>query len=202
MYSVGPTNPFGVTSLSDHITSTDCDSYVDDTTIHLQSNVSCTATAASGKQTTLSADSLPAAFTPSSWTLSVQDWAPAQVNETALNSSLTVKTELSPVQLTTLVPWPNITSLEYASGIGVYNTTVSLNKSSDVHVLLEIGAVDGTYGIKINGITINYVDQFVNAPVDITNYVVDGDNGTSLPHSEFWTQSNILETFMRCVGLV
>jgi hypothetical protein len=109
----------------------------------------------------------------------------AQINETALNSSLTVKTELPPGELTTLVAWLNITGLEYASGISVYNTTASLSKSSDVHVLLSIGAVDGTYGIKINDVTLNYVDQFLNAPVDITSYIVDGKNGASWSYSSF-----------------
>lgn len=119
---------------------------------------------------------LPATVTATSWTLVVEDWAPAMINETGAASSDTVKTKLPAVHLTELVAWPNISSLVNASGIGTYTTQITLHKESGLRVLFDAGSVTGTYGVEINGVAVEGVDQFLSKPIDITSYIVDGTN--------------------------
>jgi hypothetical protein len=91
-----------------------------------------------------------------------------------------LKTELAAVTLTQLKPWPQIPSLQNASGIGYYETTVKLTKSArGIRIYLNVGDVEGTYGVRINGMTLNAVDQFGSSPIDVTDYVVDGANSKS-----------------------
>ncbi|KAI1610524.1 hypothetical protein EDD36DRAFT_467586 [Exophiala viscosa] len=177
---VGTTNPFNAPTLQQYLVSTGCGSYVDGTTIHLISNVSCSATTSAGKTVSVSPQ-VQEPVTLTDWTLVVQDWGPAVINETGLNSSLTVKTTLPAVSLTSLAAWPNITGLQYASGLGYYNTTASLNLSgSDVRVLFGIGSVDGEWSLTINGKSVPGIDQFSSVPLDVTDYVVNGDNNIEI----------------------
>ncbi|KAI1628693.1 hypothetical protein EDD37DRAFT_16923 [Exophiala viscosa] len=177
---VGTTKTFNAPTLQQYLVSTDCGNYVDGTTIHLISNVSCSATTSAGKTVSVSPQ-VEEPVTLTDWTLVVQDWGPAAINETGLNSSLTVKTTLPAVSLTSLAAWPNITGLQYASGLGYYNTTASLNLSgSDVRVLFGIGSVDGEWSLTINGKSVPGIDQFSSVPLDVTDYVVDGDNNIEI----------------------
>lgn len=147
------------------------------------SNVTCTATTSANRTITLEPDSLPATAVPSSWSLTVQDWSPQYPNITGVNSSATVKEWLPTVNLTQLIPWPNITSLEYASGVGVYNTTVDLTPpDNSARVFLSVGQVEGTFGVAFNGGEIANVDQFGNKDIDITNLVFKGTNSTYKTH--------------------
>lgn len=185
---VGPTNPFDAPVLATHLVSSTCDTFVRDGTIYLQSSSSgttCEATTSNATVVTLStaASALPSPVTPSSWTLRVEDWSPAVANESGLNSSQTTKTALPPVTLTTLASWPNITALDdvAASGIGVYNTSVSLSAaaSDDVRVYLSVGTVVGSYAVAVNGKSVGSVDWLGGTDIDVTDLVVSGSNGMS-----------------------
>lgn len=108
----------------------------------------------------------------------MQDWTPAAANETALESSKTRKTMLSPISLESLVAWPNITALKYASGTGYYDTIVTLDEpEKNVRTLMSLGQVGGTAGLVVNGRTIDGLDFFGNQPIDITSHVRAGQNG-------------------------
>lgn len=175
---MGLDNDFGVSLPTNTLVATTCDSYVRDGTVYISSNSSCNASTSNGTTVTLYPSSLPSSISPSNWTLSVQDWRPAQVNETGLDSPKTIKANLDPITLTDLVAWPNITGLTNASGIGTYETTISLTKgnSSATRVLLDVGEVEGTWGGRLNGQVLTAVDLFGNKPIDVTDLVHDGVN--------------------------
>lgn len=180
---MGPDNDFGVSLPTNPLLATTCDSYVRDGKVLISSNSSCSASTSNGTTVTLSPPSLPSSISPSNWTLRVQDWRPAQANETGLDSPNTVKEDLDPIVLTDLVAWPNITGLANASGIGRYETTVSLSKgnSSSTRFLLDVGDVEGTWGVRLNGQVLTPVDWFGNRPIDVTDLVLDGANCKSMP---------------------
>ncbi|KAL4805214.1 hypothetical protein BDV18DRAFT_153020 [Aspergillus unguis] len=179
---LGKKNPYGLANLRKHVVTTDAEALVDSGKLFLRSsqNGSYTAQLSNGKTASVDFD-VPAAVIPTSWTLSVEDWAPMSVNETGLNSSLTSKTILPSIKLSTLKPWTNITGLQYASGIGTYKTTVDLslreNKGSDnLSVFIDFGDVEGSWGLKINNREVEGVDFLSGAPLDVTSYVKDGSN--------------------------
>lgn len=180
---MGLDNDFGVSLPTNTLVATTCDSYVRDGTVYISSNSSCNASTSNGTTVTLSPSSLPSSISPSNWTLSVQDWRPAQVNETGLDSPNTIKENMDPIALTDLLAWPNITGLANASGIGTYETAVSLTKvnSSEIRILLDVGDVEGTWGGRLNGQVLTAVDWFGNKPIDVTDMANDGVNCEFLP---------------------
>ncbi|KAH0443153.1 secreted protein [Colletotrichum camelliae] len=174
---VGSTNPFSVQPLSTSLTSTDCRAVVVNGTVQISSNTTCSATTSTNQTVTLNPSNIPESITPSTWTLRVQDWSPQYPNATGNASVATSKTWLAPIQLTSpLVPWTNITGLENASGVGVYNTTVDLDAGSgaDLRVLLHLPEVEGSWGLAINGREVEDVDWFASELIDVTDYVVFG----------------------------
>ncbi|KAE9580138.1 hypothetical protein CGMCC3_g3845 [Colletotrichum fructicola] len=174
---VGSSNPFSAQSLSTHLTSTDCRAVVTNGTVQISSNTTCSATTSTNQTVTLDATDIPESTTPSTWTLRVQDWSPQYPNATGNASVATSKTWLAPIQITSsLVPWTNITGLEHASGVGVYNTTVTLDvgNGADLRVLLHMPEVEGSWGLTINGQEVEGVDWFASEPVDVTDYVTFG----------------------------
>ncbi|KAK2595735.1 hypothetical protein N8I77_013760 [Diaporthe amygdali] len=178
VFYLGPDNDFGASLPINPLVATNCDNYVRDGTVYISSRSKCSASTSNGTHITLSPSSLPSSISPSNWTLSVQDWRPAQVNETGLDSPDTVKENLDPITLTELFAWPNITGLTNASGIGKYATTISLTKGNSpaTRVLLEVGQVEGTWGVRLNGQVLTAVDWFGNKPIDVTDLVLDGAN--------------------------
>ncbi|KAJ0385642.1 hypothetical protein COL922a_005967 [Colletotrichum nupharicola] len=175
--SVGSSNPFSVQPLSSHLTSTDCRAVVINGTVQISSNTTCSATTSTNQTITLDATDIPESITPSTWTLRVQNWSPQYPNATGNASVATSKTWLAPIQLTSpLVPWTNITGLEHASGVGAYNTTVTLDVGSgaDLRVLLHMPEVEGSWGLTINGQEVEGVDWFASEPIDVTDYVIVG----------------------------
>ncbi|KAF2997001.1 hypothetical protein E8E14_003122 [Neopestalotiopsis sp. 37M] len=179
---VGQDNPFNAPTLSEHLVSSSCGSYVSSAgQIIVTSNVTCTATTSANRTVTLEPDDLPATVVPSSWSLTVQDWSPQYPNKTGVNSSATVKEWLPTMGLTELMPWPNITSLEFASGVGLYNTTINLTRpNNSTRIFLSIGDVEGTYGVSFNGKEIADVDQFGNRDIEITSLVLVGTNNLEI----------------------
>ncbi|VUC32724.1 unnamed protein product [Clonostachys rosea] len=175
---LGENNPFGAGSLDAYLISTTCRSYIRDGSVYIASNVSCTAETNIGKSVSLSPEeNLPSPISSFAWTLSVEDWAPASVNETGANSYKTTKTNLSSITLNELRPWNEIDGLETASGIATYKTAFNINKSiAETRVLLDVGNVEGTWGLGLNGKTVTEVDWFGSEPLDVTDYVKDGNN--------------------------
>ncbi|KAK6223939.1 hypothetical protein LQW54_000084 [Pestalotiopsis sp. IQ-011] len=179
---VGKDNPFNAQALEYHLVSTSCGSFVSSTgDIVVASNVTCTATTSANRTITLKPDGLPATAVPPSWSLTVQDWPRRNLNTTGVNSSATIKEWLPTVNLTQLIPWPNITSLEYASGVGVYETTVELTSpNNSTRVFLSVGQVEGTFGVTLNGEEIASVEQFGNNDIDVTDLVFQGTNSIEI----------------------
>ncbi|KAI8160285.1 hypothetical protein K4K49_003092 [Colletotrichum sp. SAR 10_70] len=174
---IGSSNPFSVQPLSTHLISTDCRAVVDNGTVQISSNTTCSATASTNQTVKLDPTDIPESLTPSTWTLRVQDWSPQYPNATGNASVATSKTWLAPIQLKSpLVPWTNITGLEHASGVGVYNTTVTLDVGSgaDLRVLLHMPEIEGSWGLTINGQEVEGVDWFASEPIDVTDYVTFG----------------------------
>lgn len=149
-------------------------------TTFISSNSSCSATTANGTTLTLTPSSLPSSVTPSEWALQVQDWSPAQTNETGLNSPTTIKTNLTQITLTELLPWPNITGLSDASGVGIYTTSVTLTRNdSSTRIWLSIGDVEGSWTVRLNGQNVSGVDWISRTPLDVTELVINGLNRES-----------------------
>ncbi|KAF9876852.1 secreted protein [Colletotrichum karsti] len=174
---IGSSNPFSAQALSTYLKSTDCRSMVRNNTVWISSNTTCSAITSSNQTITLNSDNVPKAISPSVWTLRVQDWSPEFPNATGNASTATAKTWLPPVDLRTpLLPWTNITGLEYASGIGVYNTSVVVESgnsdSSDLSVLLHVPEIEGSWDLKVNERNVEGVDWFKSHPIDITDYVI------------------------------
>lgn len=175
--SIGYSNPFSVQPLSNHLTSTDCRAVVNNGMVQISSNTTCSATTSTNQTVPLNPADIPESITPSTWTLRVQDWSPQYPNATGNASVATSKTWLAPIQLNSpFVPWTNITGLEHASGVGVYNTTVTLDvgNGADLRVLLHMPEVEGSWGLTINGQEVEGVDWFASEPVDVTDYVTFG----------------------------
>ncbi|CAG9996931.1 unnamed protein product [Clonostachys byssicola] len=175
---LGENNPFDASSLDTYLVSTTCRSHVRDGSVYIASNASCNANTNTRKNISLSpAENLPSPISSFAWTLSVEDWAPAVINETGTDSYKTTKTNLSSITLNDLRPWNKIDGLETASGIGAYKTTFDINKNiTGTRVLLDVGNVEGTWGLEINGKTVTEVDWFGSEPLDVTDYIVNGNN--------------------------
>lgn len=183
---LGKRNTYGVSNLSKHVTATDAEVFAESGNIFLRSskNGTHTATLSNGKTVSVKFDDVPAPISPTSWTLSVEDWSPLSINETGLNSSLTSKTILPSIKLNSLTSWTNITGLESASGIGTYSTTVDLsldqssqNSGENVAVFINFGDVEGSWGLKINNVQVDGVDFLSPTPLEVTSYVKNGLNG-------------------------
>lgn len=183
---LGKRNPYGLSNLSKYVIATDAEVFAESGNIFLRSGKNGTHTAklSTGRTISVEFDDVPAPLSPTSWTLSVEDWSPMNVNETGLNSSLTSKNRLSSIELNTLKPWTNITGLESASGIGTYKTTVDLslrqtrkNSGESIGVFISFGDVEGSWGLKVNNVQVDGVDFLTAAQLDVTSYVKDGLNG-------------------------
>ncbi|WP_262852822.1 glycosyl hydrolase [Mumia quercus] len=99
-----------------------------------------------GRTRTARVAAVPDPVELTSWTLVVEDWRPGR-------TPTTTDTVRSVHRLETLVPWTEVPGLEDASGIGRYTTTVTLPRTWDrtVGAYLDLGAVLGTYAVKVNG---------------------------------------------------
>jgi hypothetical protein len=89
------------------------------------------------------------------------------------------------VTLETLRSWHDISGLEYASGVGTYRTTVNLDltephgsqRSQSLGAYIDLGDVRGSWSLKVNGQVVPGIDFLNSAPLDVTLYVRDGENG-------------------------
>ncbi|CAI6090681.1 unnamed protein product [Clonostachys chloroleuca] len=179
---LGENNPFGASSLDTYLVSTTCRSHVRDGSVYVASNVSCNAKTNTGKSISLSPeDSLPSSISSFAWTLSVEDWALTVANETGADSYKTMKTNLSSIALNELRPWNEIDGLETASDIGTYRNAFDIKKNiAETRILLDVGNVEGSWGLEINGKTVTEVDWFGTEPLDVTDYIENGNNSKNI----------------------
>ncbi|KAJ5691930.1 hypothetical protein N7462_001353 [Penicillium macrosclerotiorum] len=186
---LGQNNPYGVTNLKKHVTTTDAEIVADKSNslyIRASKNGTYSASLSTGKLVHETFNAIPTPVELSSWLLSVEDWAPRITNETGLQSSFTTKTILSSVKLDGLKAWPNIMGLEYASGIGIHKTTIQLSleqtkfAEDSLGVRINLAEVEGSWSLKINGVHVDGIDFMVSAPLDVTSYVREGSNGGGL----------------------
>ncbi|KAL2825687.1 hypothetical protein BJY01DRAFT_256192 [Aspergillus pseudoustus] len=181
---LGRENPYGVKNLSRHIIATDGDGMTDEAGkvyVRATKNGEYSAQLSTDKSATVRFDSIPSPITPKTWTLTVEDWSPAIANTTGRDSSRTDKSTLEPITLNKLCSWHNISGLEYASGVGVYQTTVNLTltepkKGQSLGVYINFGDVEGSWDLNMNGKEVPGEDYFASAPLDVTSYVRDGEN--------------------------
>lgn len=183
---LGRRNPYGISSPTRHVTATDAQAVAISGRLFLRSgkNGTYAASLSDGETVRVRFDGIPAPVSPTSWTLSVEDWSPAYVNETGSKSSFTAKDTLPIIKLNTLKSWADIAALESASGIGTYRTTVELylgngtaKGGESMGVLLAVGKVGGSHGLKINNIAVDGVELVSPGPLDITSYLRNGVNG-------------------------
>ncbi|KAL4925286.1 uncharacterized protein BDV17DRAFT_300448 [Aspergillus undulatus] len=186
---LGHQNPYGVSNLKQHILATDAEAAVDEDGnlfVRAVNNGAYTARLSTRNTTTVTFENILPAVTPKSWSLTVEDWSPVADNQTGLYSSLTEKTTLPPVTLQGLKSWYNISGLEYASGVGVYQTTVNLTLDyplglrQSLGVYINFGVVQGSWGLELNGKTVPGIDYFVSRPLDVTPYVRSGLNDVKI----------------------
>ncbi|KAL2812327.1 hypothetical protein BJX63DRAFT_421888 [Aspergillus granulosus] len=183
---LGRQNPYGVKTLDRHITATDAEGVVDQSGkvyVRATTNGRYSTQLSTNKAATVRFDSIPNSITPKSWTLTVEDWSPTIANATGQDSSLTDKTDLPAVTLQSLRSWHKISGLEYASGVGVYQTKVNLTlaayngpRKQSLGVYINFGDVEGSWDLQINDKAVPGVDFFVSAPLDVTPYIRDGEN--------------------------
>jgi hypothetical protein len=103
------------------------------------------------------------------WALQVESWQPGTTASDIVRTSIDVK-------LPALRPWPEVPQLEDVSGIGTYRTHVDLNASeAKSAVTLNLGAVEGTARVFVNGQRVRGLDQHTLS-VPIGSYVRAGKN--------------------------
>lgn len=116
---------------------------------------------------------------PTSWTLNVDDWQPANGDGTTGNVTETKIVNHS-LSLDSLRTWPSITELADVSGIGTYNTSFTLGTSTtpfstEMGAYLKATAFGGSFRIAVNGKAIGPSDQLA-LQFDIGPYVKNGTN--------------------------
>ncbi|SDO87046.1 Glycosyl hydrolases family 2, sugar binding domain [Nakamurella panacisegetis] len=132
-----------------HAVSTEADSVRrDDRSLVIRDSTAGTyrTTLSDGRVRTTTIGPVPAPIPMTAWSLQVEDWQPGA----AVTS--TIK-PLVAVDLPALVPWSSVPAIQDASGIGHYRTTVTLPRtwSSTTGAVLDLGVVNGTFRVKVNG---------------------------------------------------
>ena len=156
-----------------HAVATDADSVVfadGSPAVRAFADGTFTTTLSTGRKVTTKVADVPAAVTPGTWTLSVDDWQPGA---DATGTEVVRHT----LALDALLPWSQIPELADAGGIGTYRTTVTLPKtwSSADGALLKLGSVTDTCRVTVNGVRLDPVDR-LNPVVDLGGRLRKGDN--------------------------
>ncbi|KAL9090855.1 MAG: hypothetical protein Q9165_005063 [Trypethelium subeluteriae] len=119
-----------------------------------------------------STTTLPPASTLTPWQLVVQDWLP---NPDPYYNYTSVF-QYHNYNLSELVPWYNISGLEFSSGIGTYTTSFQWSSDSRAAgAYLDLGEILHTARLWVNGQWTGPI-EIENPVVDIWPYLVDGVN--------------------------
>ncbi|MEV6346454.1 glycosyl hydrolase [Actinoplanes sp. NPDC051851] len=127
-------------------------------------------------KTTISSVAPSLDLTKATWSLTAEDWQPANAyGTTGAAGTATTKNPVT-VRLTGLKAWPQIPELAGASGIGHYTTTVNLSStwSRDDGATLRLGQVTDTFTLTVNGTAVP-VDQ-LSATADLGSHLHAGAN--------------------------
>ncbi|CAL9394626.1 hypothetical protein SUDANB145_01337 [Streptomyces sp. enrichment culture] len=132
---------------------------------------------ADGRTVTSRIPSVSAAQTLTDWTLDVQAY------EAGATAEQTRKEALGPFEVSAgddgaLPDWQNIAGLEDRSGTSTYTTTVSLDASvvKNGGATLDLGTVNGTYTVEVNGRALPQANLVDPSSVDLTGHVKSGRN--------------------------
>ncbi|PSR84064.1 hypothetical protein BD289DRAFT_482970 [Coniella lustricola] len=124
----------------------------------------------SSNENTTTTTVLPAPFTISPWSLTVQDWLP---NPDPWSNYTSVYAYHNFTQLDELVPWYNISSsLLNTSGVGVYKAEFAWPPTAERAETKADGAYLDLSGHLLNTVRI-YVNEHWTGPVDVTSPVID-----------------------------
>ena len=113
-------------------------------------------------------------ITPSSWTLTLEDWKPANASDPTVLD--TVREEHT-AELGAPSHWSRVAGLEDASGIGRYRTTLDLGDDwTDADgAVLELGEVNDTFRVRVNGEVLSPCDP-LDTTVDLGHRLRPGAN--------------------------
>lgn len=129
-------------------------------------------TLSDGRSITTTVGDVPAAGSPTDWTLSLESWTPEGTSAYA-----TRKTTLPAIPLRSadgsLPSWTALPGLQSSSGIGTYTTTVAV--PGGVGATLDLGKAVDTVAVKVNGKPVA-VDQADPNGIDIGRQLVAGAN--------------------------
>ena len=155
------------------VTATDADAvYTDGTQITARASRSgtYTATLADGTVLKTKIGQVPAPITLDSWTLAAEDWQPGA-------TPIETRKPIVNVALDSLQPWTGIPQLENSSGVGHYQTTLTLPPNWDQHLgaTLSLGAVTDTFRIWVNGHQVPPAGLFSDA-IDLYGLLLSGKN--------------------------
>lgn len=123
-----------------------------------------------GRTSTVTVDRVREPITPTGWRLELSDWQPgATVTQT--------RTVTHRADLDALGPWSAIEEFADVSGIGRYVTEVDLGRdwTDDDGAVLELGEVNDTFRVLVNGIPLPACDPLVST-VDLGGRLRRGRN--------------------------
>jgi hypothetical protein len=129
---------------------------------------------AGGGTSRVKVDRVRTPLVPTSWTLELEDWRPA--DDTDPTDLRTAKV-IHRADLPTLQSWSKVAGWEDVSGIGRYRTTVDLGAdwTSDDGAFLELGEVNDTFVVRVNGVALAPCDP-LDAVVDLGHTLQAGTN--------------------------
>lgn len=131
----------------------------------------------SGRTVTATIGALPAAVTPASWSVSIEDWQPTYPGGTEQEAVPTTKT-VHNLTLTSLSSWQKISGYENVAGIGTYTTTVTLPAgwSAAAGAYLDLGSIgNGSAHVSVNGTDLGAINQ-INPVIDLGDALKPGKN--------------------------
>ncbi|KAJ5936063.1 hypothetical protein N7454_005361 [Penicillium verhagenii] len=167
-------SPLGGPKLVQHLTATDCESYVDNNNNkpRIFSNTTCVATTSNEKTIKLQPGSLAA--------LSCRCWL-SRTGDLAKSLRLEPYSRYSEGQSARRSSNRTSARDEYFFTLECqrYRHLLNrgdLNAESGLHLLHDVGTVTGTWGLEINGVTVDGVDQFLKKTIHITSYTVKRSN--------------------------
>ncbi|TDE14188.1 glycosyl hydrolase [Jiangella asiatica] len=133
-----------------------------------------TAPAAPSRSTT-PGSGLPDPLPLPRWDLTVDDWQPARPGQPS-STMHHVRWTFDDIALT---PWSEIADIADASGVGTYTTRFTLPSSwrGASGAYLDLGAVAGSYRIRVDGTAVGAVDQ-LDTRVDIGSHLRPGRTST------------------------
>jgi hypothetical protein len=173
---------FGIAPLEVHVTKTTADDAgLDQGAVVIRASAagSYTTTLSNGRTVRSAIRALPPPIdlTRAKWHLSAEDWQPANPYTTTFGpAAAQTRKDRVELDLDGLKPWPEIPTLQNASGLGTYTTTFVLPATwtGANGATLSLGEVFDTFTVLVNGRT-SPIDQ-ISAESDIGPYLKAGRN--------------------------